>query len=807
VPCVSSVAPSLMSSDEDLGGGGGRRRGLGGGGLIGGRKRRQNDDNILGSFAEGGDDSPPRKGKGKGKKGKEKKGGEKEIDHTPIRFLAGAVLNKTAVPEKKPRRSSSNDKKSESASDSEHEFDPRFKLTAKTPEHPVEQGPKLQAKNQMSFNEMSTQYGMGYAMMMKMGFKGGGLGRHEDGIANPIEVNVRKGKAGIQDEGEKVDQDLYGNEGFKEKATIEELLGGGSNNKSKEPKASEGWKKGERGAKKPRTVYKTAAEVAAEAGEQSTMRIIDMRGPETKIASSFSELQSALGGDTVKSLKELRHNTRLLVAKYEDKIRSIAEKKKHYEDVLLAVSKECEQTKAAKGLSASDLKQCKSMVKKIDDLRSLQDQGTITIKEMAASFSSLRSDQPKAFKALRVFDVAVALAVPLAKKELAAWKPLQRPNEGISALASWKGVLETEDVKAITILCDEVLLPKLRSALIDWSVRDFDSCILLFECCRKMLPPTALEDLGAHVVVPRLQVEIDSWDPRKDKMPLHIWIHPWLPILGSQLNILWTPIRFKLSACLEQWDTRDRSACGVLKPWQHVFEPANWDPLLEKVLFKLERAIAITPVKPSGQDLTPVEDLLAWLDVVPVALVARVLETALFPQWHAALRQWLRAPECDFNEVLQWYQGWRTLLPEALREVGSVQKQLARGLEVMKSHMSGGGDDSEEEVAEDSKPPPAEIPQRLPSPPPRRTAPSMNEEDVTMNLSDYMGEVAAEHGLTFRPKGRTTQSGNKVYQFGSASVYFDKNLVYAAARGGGDEWHAVSFDEVLKLALKEKKGK
>lgn len=348
-------------------------------------------------------------------------------------------------------------------------------------------------------------------------------------------------------------------------------------------------------------------------------------------------------------------------------------------------------------------------------------------------------------------------------------------------------------------------MPKLRAALIDWSPRDFEPCIQLFEQCQATLPAHTIEDLGAHIVLPRLQVEVDSWDPRTDKMPLHVWIHPWLPILGQMLNSLWTPIRFKLSACLEHWSPSDHSACAVLKPWQHVFEPANWDPLLEKVLFKLERAIADSPVRPSGQDTQPVEDLLAWLDIVPPVLVSRVLDTALFPQWHAALRQWLRSPECDFNEVLQWYQGWRTLLPEAIREQGSVQKQLARGLEVMKSLMSGDGGDDDDDAA-GNEPPSSQAPEAAPTTSSKaRPASNVNVEDVTLSLSDYMADVAGEHGLVFRPKGRATQLGKQVYLFGSVSIYFDKNLVYAAPKGGGDEWHPVSFDEVLKLALRPAK--
>ena len=67
---------------------------------------------------------------------------------------------------------------------------------------------------QLVYNHQPGSYGKGFAMLQKMGFTGGGLGKHNDGIANPIEVQKRQSKRALQDDGEMVDQDLYGNEGI-----------------------------------------------------------------------------------------------------------------------------------------------------------------------------------------------------------------------------------------------------------------------------------------------------------------------------------------------------------------------------------------------------------------------------------------------------------------------------------------------------------------------------------------------------------------------------------------------------------------
>lgn len=55
------------------------------------------------------------------------------------------------------------------------------------------------------------------------------------------------------------------------------------------------------------------------------------------------------------------------------------------------------------------------------------------------------------------------------------------------------------------------------------------------------------------------------------------------------------------------------------------------------------------------------KSLLAWLDMAPLENVARVLESAFFPQWHSALKRWLRTEACDetcfgkvfYREILQ----------------------------------------------------------------------------------------------------------------------------------------------------------
>ena len=39
--------------------------------------------------------------------------------------------------------------------------------------------------------------------------------------------------------------------------------------------------------------------------------------------------------------------------------------------------------------------------------------------------------------------------------------------------------------------------------------------------------------LIVHACSLTIQHEVDNWDPTTDTMPIHSWIHPWLPIMSE----------------------------------------------------------------------------------------------------------------------------------------------------------------------------------------------------------------------------------------------------------------------------------
>ena len=76
-------------------------------------------------------------------------------------------------------------------------------------------------------------------------------------------------------------------------------------------------------------------------------------------------------------------------------------------------------------------------------------------------------------------------------------------------------------------------------------------------------------------IMPKLQTEVEKWDPLTDTVPIHSWIHPWLPLMGARLQPLFAPIRHKLAAALTNWHASDvsgkeklRDSVLVISPWR-----------------------------------------------------------------------------------------------------------------------------------------------------------------------------------------------------------------------------------------------
>lgn len=90
---------------------------------------------------------------------------------------------------------------------------------------------------------------------------------------------------------------------------------------------------------------------------------------------------------------------------------------------------------------------------------------------------------------------------------------------------------------AFEFLANDLVLPAVRSALVnEWEVRDPTPALQLAEAMVLAgVGDEIVQTLLEQVILPKLTRGVTEWNPRTDKIAIHMWIHPWLPLLGSRL--------------------------------------------------------------------------------------------------------------------------------------------------------------------------------------------------------------------------------------------------------------------------------
>ncbi len=205
---------------------------------------------------------------------------------------------------------------------------------------------------------------------------------------------------------------------------------------------------------------------------------------------------------------------------------------------------------------------------------------------------------------------AAAHAAPRLREAVRGWQPLSEPLRLAADLRRWRPLLEAPGARGPLMLqpssssqlpddpylalVSELVLPPLRSACTTWEPREPEPLLSFLAAWEPLLPRAALDHVLEMLVMPRLRLAAEAWEPRQETVPVHAWLHPWLPHLGSQLEELYPGIRHKLLVALQAWHPSDGSALALVRPWHLVFSAADGDVMmLKSIVPKLAFALQV----------------------------------------------------------------------------------------------------------------------------------------------------------------------------------------------------------------------
>ncbi|KAL8152651.1 hypothetical protein V2J09_010411 [Rumex salicifolius] len=652
--------------------------------------------------------------------------------------------------------------------------------------------------------------GFGQKMLEKMGHKGGGLGKYGQGIVAPLEAKLRPKNMGM------------GFNDYQESKNLPKLQVSQQEPEEKQPlarKTEHVWKKSVRARSKKKEEYITAEELLAKKQDQDTepvlQKVVDMRGPQIRVLTNLENLnaeEKAKESDV--PMPELQHNIRLILDLAELDILDLDRKLRNEREIAFALQQEKENLQKEAASQKQQLNNMEEIGKMLDHLSEENSSGMMNLDSLAQSFGDLQRRFPADYKICNLPCIACSYALPLFIRTFQRWDLLQNPSYEKDRILLWKNLLQGDEHLDIfgdtsspySQLIMEVVLPAVRIFGINtWQPRDPEPMLRFLEQWEDLLPSSVRQSILDMVVMPKLSKAVDSWDPCRETIPIHAWVHPWLPLLRDKLETLYQAIRVKLGFALQAWHPSDSSAFTILNPWKTVFDPMSWENLIVRcILPKLYEVMQDFQVNPANQNLDQFKWVMTWVSAIPIHHLVNLLEHHFFSKWNQVLYHWLTSNP-NFEEITQWYLGWKRLLPPELAANERIRIQLNMALDMMNQAVEGlqvAQPGLRENIsylrAREQRQFEAEKAALFAQKQTSMGNGASQMDEPEMSLMEVIAAYAKEHDLLFMPKPGRIHHNHQIHGFGTVSIIVDSlhQKIFALS---GENWSLVSLEQLLQM--------
>ncbi|KAJ8667917.1 hypothetical protein QAD02_009580 [Eretmocerus hayati] len=799
------------------------------------RRRQTREQQMLGVWADDSEEEEARPSFSKAPKNYS----------APVSFVKGGVQQAGKPKEKKKEDEEEEEEDDntvrvrDTSSESEEEV-PRGRARASAPSFDMHLGndiaglrkkrtpinPELMKKGVGNW-EVHTK-GIGAKLLLQMGYEPGkGLGKDLQGIAAPVQAQLRKGRGAIG---------AYGPEKTAKLAEVKPIVDISEEKKAAKNRVSQ-WRKNKDENKKSDYSYRSVEEVIEEGRLKSNKKVpminmdivkckvTDMTTPEQKVFTSYHALNNrqqrptdALPSADKKArpnftLPELQYNLDMIVNMCEQSIIQNDRKTKHLGDRVVSLEAEKETLSKIVDQHARLIGTLENVLALVNRL--FDQSNDMSLKEMSSAFKTLQDKHYEEYKAYDLGDLACSLIIPKFKEHLKSWEPLKDPESHLALFKDWKDILEygrlnmhSKAMSPYDQLVWNTWMPSVRSAILNWSCRQPDALIDLLEHWMPILPHWILANLLESIILPKLTQEVEEWNPLTDTIPIHTWIHPWLPLMKHRMDTLIYPvIRSKLGSALTAWHPSDRSARLMLQPWSQVFSKSDMDVFLVKnILPKLQVALSELVINPHQQHLDQWNWVYEWKDMMPVYTMAALLDRFFFPRWLQVLGLWLNHNP-NYEQVTDWYTGWKSLLSEKLLAEPLVKEHFKKALEMMNRAVSvptGLQPGSVEQVsyltslerASMSQPPAVT---QISQPRMERLAEAVRTaSQIPQGFKDLVQRRCEERGILFMPVPNRYREGKQVYKVGNIQAYIDSDVIFVCHNG--TSWVPTNLSTLLDTA-------
>lgn len=283
----------------------------------------------------------------------------------------------------------------------------------------------------------------------------------------------------------------------------------------------------------------------------------------------------------------------------------------------------------------------------------------------------------------------------------------------------------------------------------------------------RFIPPWLFQNVIHQLVFPKISEAVDICTD-KDVVRIHLWLFPWLPLLGSELDFLWSEIRRKIEHLFKNQPFINPIIFDTISIWNPVFSESDMQHLAKSVIIPgIISQLSLLQIDPQNQDVSMLQATFQWQPFLPAHQLSLIFETEFFPKWHTALWSWITFPHARLDEISQWYCHWKTFLAEAgLASLDSVKKGFSIGLDMMNQGLSLTPGSTPVFVGSSAKAPVASI------------------TDNQLTFLDLVQLSCADANVDFVPLNRRHANGRAMYKLGLLTVYLENGVMFVNGPGG-----------------------
>ena len=399
---------------------------------------------------------------------------------------------------------------------------------------------------------------------------------------------------------------------------------------------------------------------------------------------------------------------------------------------------------------------------------------------------------------------------PFVSKKFEMWEPM---SSKCPTFSWWEAMRNSSTIDPAVISevdtllrhkCEDISTGKVMRAIsVVWNVRQPGKLIEMIEDLKLVYTESKVDLLLTEFVMPRLNEAVTNWEPARDEIPIHSWLHPWLPHLKEKLASLYPDIRRKLSRALSGWRAADQSAFKIIQPWYGVFDKDSMGTFLGRsVVPKLVEYVKTVDVFEAG-GTNALRNVMTWYEILPRIHLLAIFLGEYLPRWQTVLLEILKGR--DHISAVKFYASMRRSIPYILLREQYVLERMNEIIEMMQKFCGRDSCNGDTVVQICSY---QQMLRRL----------DVNEKSI-MNYSCLKKSIALEyssfknvvesfaetHGVTFLPKQGRLIDGKQIWTFGNESVYIENDVVFVSsyqstATTTSTTWKPVTLNELLLLS-------